>query len=87
MDDVSGLSDKYDNFVDFLAVSQKFKYSCVYIFHIIYSEKSIWKLILSPAKIFNIFPGSIAQSSIFKILSANCIRETVSHLLQNSMDK
>ena len=28
-------------------------------------------------KIFNIFPGSVKQSSVLKILSANCSRETV----------
>ena len=38
MDDVSGLADKSNVFSNFLTFSQKFKYSYVYIFHIIYPE-------------------------------------------------
>ena len=41
MNDVSALADKSNNFASFLTISQKFKYKCVYIFHIIYPEKSI----------------------------------------------
>ena len=59
------------------------KNSCIYIFHIIYLEKSIWKLILLQVKIFSIFSGSVEQSSFLKILSANCVRETILYLLQN----
>ena len=40
-DDVSGLADKSNNFANFLTVSRKFGYICLYIFHIIYPTKSI----------------------------------------------
>lgn len=59
MDDVLGPTNKSTAFASFLMVSQKFKYSCVFIFHIIYPEKSIWKVILSQMKHFNMFPGSV----------------------------
>ena len=59
MDDVSGLADKSNDFSNFLTVSRKFGDICLYIFHIIYPTKSIWQMILSYAKIFNIFPSSI----------------------------
>ena len=47
MDDVSGLADTSQKFANFLTVSRKFRYHCVYIFHTIHPEKSIWKTILS----------------------------------------
>ena len=40
-DDVSGLADKSNNFANFLTVSRKFGYICLYVFHIIYPTKSI----------------------------------------------
>ena len=68
----------------FLTVTRKFKYSCVYIFHIIYPEKSISKLIISQTNIFNIFPGSAQQSNVLKILQENCTRKSAEYLPQNS---
>lgn len=63
-DGVSGLADRSNNFASFLTVAKKFKYSCVYIFHIINPEKSTWKLICSQTKVFNIFPGFAEQASV-----------------------
>ena len=34
MDDVSGLADKSNKFCSFFTVSRKYRYSCIYIFHI-----------------------------------------------------
>ena len=36
MDDVSGLADRSNKFSDFLAVSRKYGFSCLYVFHTIY---------------------------------------------------
>ena len=83
MANVSGLADKSNEFASFLTVARRFKHNCVYIFHMIYSEKSIWKLILLQTNIFSIFPGSIQQSSVLKVLQANCVRERFVYLLQN----
>ena len=57
MDDVSGLADKSDDFANFLTVSRKFSFTCVYVFHAMYPTRSSWQMILSQAKVFNIFPG------------------------------
>ena len=68
MDDVSGLAEKSENFWEFLTVSRKFGFTCVYIFHTNYPTKNNWQMILLQTKIFNIFPGSIQASSVAKIL-------------------
>ena len=36
MDDVSGLGDKYEELSNFLTVSRKYDFSCLYVFHAIY---------------------------------------------------
>ena len=59
MDNVLGLADKSNNFANFLTVSQKFNFTCVYVFHTMYPTRSNWQMILSQTKIFNIFPGSL----------------------------
>ena len=41
-DDVSSLADKSKKFISFLTVARKYNYNCVYIFHKLYPEKSIW---------------------------------------------
>ena len=51
MDNVSGLADKSNDFANFLTVSRKFGYICLYIFDIIYPTKPIWQMILSQTKI------------------------------------
>ena len=79
-DDVSGLEDKSNNFSNFLTVSRKFGYICLHIFHIIYPSKSIWQMILSQTKIFNVFPSSVQLGNILKILTNSCDRETINYI-------
>ena len=67
MDYVSGLADESKKFASFLKMARKFNYTCVYIFHTIYLEKSIWRTILSQTNIFNIFPASVSLASVQKI--------------------
>ena len=67
MNDVLGLADKSENFANFLTVSRKFGFTCVYLFHTIYPTRNNWQMILSQTKTFNIFPGSIQTSSVIKI--------------------
>ena len=57
MDHVSGLADKFNEFCSFLTVSRKYRYSCIYIFHIVFPQLKNWQMILSQTKIFNIFPS------------------------------
>ena len=68
MDDVSGLADKSEEFSNFLTVSWKYGFSCLYVFHAIYGRQS-WEMIMSQTHIFNFFPGSIHSSRILKTLS------------------
>ena len=72
MDDIAGLAEKSETFVNFLTVSKKFGLTCVYVFHTIYRTRENWQMILGQTKIFNIFPGSIQTSLIVKILSSFC---------------
>ena len=69
MDNVSGLADKSDDFANFLTVSRKFNFTCVHVFHAMYPTISNWQMIPSQTKIFNIFPGSLKNPSMIKILS------------------
>ena len=80
MDDVSGLAGKSDNFANFLTVSRKFDFACVYVFHTMYATRSNWQMILSQTKIFNIFLGSLQTSSVIKILSSCCNRHTYKYI-------
>ena len=43
MDDISGLTNQSNTFVNFLTVTRKFGYHYVYIFHIILPEKKDWE--------------------------------------------
>ena len=72
MDDVSGVADISRKFATFLTVSRKFAYHCVYVFHVI-ATSQIWQKIISQTNLFNIFPSSVPQNSVVKILQRNCI--------------
>ena len=79
-DDISGLADNSNKFVNFLTVARKYKYNCVYIFHTIYPEKAAWKTILSQTNIFNIFPASVSLNSVKRILDGSCVRKTTKNI-------
>ena len=68
-DDVSGLADKSEEFSDFLTVTRKYGFSCLYVFHTIYPGRQSWEMIMSQTHILNFFPGSIHSSRILKTLS------------------
>ena len=80
MDKVSGLADKSNKFSSFLTVSQKFDYSCLYHFHVIFPNRSTWQIILAQTKIFNIFPSAIQLGNILKRLTNNCDRDTIKYI-------
>ena len=72
MDDVLGVADIYRKFATFLTVPRKFGYHCVHVFHVI-ATSQIWQKNISQTNIFNIFPSSLPQNSVEKILQSNCI--------------
>ena len=84
-DDVSGLADDSKKFASFLTVARKYNYTCVYVFHTIYTDKANWKSILSQTNIFNIFPASVPINSVKKILELGCIRKTTKYIPQSSL--
>ena len=80
MDDVSGLADKSNKFSSFLTVCRKFGYICLYIFHILFPNKTNWQMILSQTKIFNIFSLPIQLTQMLKVLTNNCDRGTINYI-------
>ena len=80
MDDVSGPVDKSNEFCSFLTVSRKYRYSCIYIFHIVFPTLSNWQMILSQKKNFNIFRSAVQLGNISKILTKNCDIETLKYI-------
>ena len=67
MDDVSGLADRCEDFSNFLTVSRRYGFTCVYVFHTIYPERQSWEMIMSQTHIFNFFLGSIHSGRILKL--------------------
>ena len=80
MDDVLGLADNPQNFDNFLTISRKIGFTCVYIFHNLYPAWNNWQMVLSQTKVSNIFLGSIQVSSITKILTLHCSRYTYEYI-------
>ena len=71
MDDVSGVADVSKKIANFLTVSRKFGYNCVYVFHVIVPASQIWQKIISQTIIFNIFPSSVPYNTVAKIIQSN----------------
>ena len=80
IDDVSGLADKSEEFSNFLTVSRKYGFSCLYVFHTIYPGRQSWEIIMSQTHIFSFFPGSIHSSTILKTLSLFASRQRNTYL-------
>ena len=80
LDDVSGLADKANEFCSFLILSRKYRYSCIYIFHIVFPQLRNWQMIISQTKIFNIFPSAVQLGNLSKLLTNNCDRETLKYI-------
>ena len=47
MDDVSGIADGSHKFAEYLTVYRKYRYHCIYVFHIIAPDSRVWKKVLS----------------------------------------
>ena len=80
MNDVSGLTDKSNDFAGLLTVCRKLGSNCIYLFHIIYPEKTILQMIISQTKIFNIFVDPIQLSNVLKIITNNCYRKPIMYI-------
>ena len=80
MDDVSGMANRSNTIANFLTITRKFDYHCVYIFHIILPEKEIWKKIISQTNIFNTFLASVPFQTVTRLLQTNVVRTTAKYL-------
>ena len=85
LDDVSGLADESKKFARFLVVLRKYSYNCVYIFHSIHTEKTIWRTILSQTNIYSIFRATVPFNRVKKILEGACIRKASKYILQSAL--
>ena len=85
MDDVSGVADISKKFANFLTVSRKFGYNCVYVFHVINPSSQIWQKIISQTNSFNIFPASVPYNTVAKILQSNCILQSKKYVPARSL--
>ena len=85
MDDVSCLADRCEDFSNFLTVSRKYGFSCVYVFHTIYPGRQIWEMIISQTHIYNFFPGSIHSGRILKTLSLFASRQKNTYVPTNQI--
>ena len=85
MDDVSGLVNRCEDFSNFLTVSGKYGFSCVYLFHAIYPGRQSWEMIMSQTHISNFLRGSIHSGRILRTLFLFASREKNSYLPTNQV--
>ena len=84
MNNVSGVAYISEKLANFLTVSRKFGYHCVYVFHVI-SPTQIWQKIISQTNMLNIFPASVLHNTVSKILQSNCITQTKKYVPVRSL--
>ena len=85
MDDISGVADVSKKITNFLTVSRKFGYNCVYVFHVIVPASQIWQKIISQTNIFSIFPASVPHNTVTKIIQSNCILQSKKYVPARSL--
>ena len=85
IDDVLGLADSCKEFAGFLTITRKYRYHCVYVFHIIIPDKEIWKKFLSQTNVFNIFPFSVPFRTVSKIIQSNYVPTTTKYVPVHSI--
>ena len=57
----------------------------MYVFHVIAPATQIWQKIISQTNIFNIFPASVPQNTVIKILQSNCISQSKKYVPVRSL--
>ena len=72
-------------FANFLIVSRRFGYYCVYVFYVIVPASQIWQKIISQTNIFNIFPASVPHNTVPKIIQSNCILQSKKYVPARSL--
>ena len=72
-------------FANFLTVSRKFGYNCIYVFHVIVPASQIWQKNISQTNIFNILPASVPHITVAKIIQSNCILQSKKYVPARSL--
>ena len=85
MDDVPGVAGISKKFANYLTVSRKCGYYCVYVFHFIAPATQIWQKIIFQRNIFNTFPASVPQNTVVKTLQSNCISQSKKYVPVRSL--
>ena len=85
MDDVSGVAEVSKKYANFLTVSRKFGYNCVYVFHVIVPASQIWQNVISQTNIFNILPSSVPYNTVARIMQSNCILQSKKYVPVRSL--
>ena len=84
MDDVSGVADVSKKFANFLTFSRKFRYNCVYVFHVIVISSQIWQKIISQTNIlisFLLVFHTILLQKSFKVIAFYKLKNMFLHVL------
>ena len=82
---VSGVADVSKKFANFLTVSRKFGYNCLYVFHVIVPASQIWQKFISQTNVFNTFPASVPHNTVVKIIQSNCILQSKKYVPTRSL--
>ena len=83
--DVLGIADSCKEFADFLTINRKYRYHCVYVFHVVIPQREIWQKNFPQTNIFSIFPCSVPYNTVAKILQNNCVQKTTKYVPVHSM--
>ena len=68
MDNVLGIAASCKEFADFLPITRKYCYHCIYVFHIIIPDTDIWKKLISQTNFLNIFQPVFPSIQFLKYL-------------------
>ena len=72
-------------FPNFLTVSRKFGYNCVYVFHLIVPASQIWQNIISQTNNINIFSASVPHNTVAKTIQSNCVLQSKNYVPARSL--
>ena len=57
----------------------------MYVFHVIAPATQIWQKLIFQTNIFNIFPASVPQNTVVKVLQSNCISQSKKYVPVRSL--
>ena len=85
MGDLSSLAHQSNTFANFMTVTRKFDYHCVYIFHFILLGKEIWKKNNAANKRFQCFSIFVTYQSVARLPQSNVVKTTTKYLSARSL--